>query len=71
MVCSLCAICHPGVCRGLSTLFLSSDILSYISLVGELGWGYAFLLAIQLHPGASQPAFPGTGTHSLFLEACL
>lgn len=59
------------MCRGLSTLFLSFDTLSYVSVAAELGRGYLFLLAIQLHPGTSKPAFPGPGTHSLFLEGCL
>lgn len=71
MVCSLCAFCHPGVCRGLSALFLSSDILSYVRLAAELGRVYPFLLAIQLHPGTSKPPFLGTVTHSLFLEGYL
>lgn len=54
-------------CAGASQL--SSDILSYVSLAAELGRGYQCLLAIQLHPGTSQPAF--TGAHNLFLEGCL
>lgn len=65
---SPCFLSIP-VCAGVCQL--SSDILSYVSLVAELGRAYAFLLATELHPGTAQPAFPGTGTHSLFLEGCL
>lgn len=52
---------------GFPVVSLIPGVFPYATPVTELSRGYPSLLAVQLHLGTEQTAFPVTDTHDVFL----